>query len=560
MPRLVDISIRVRIFAAFGLVLLVTLALGGFGLAQLSTISRAADVVAGNSLPSVVGSNGILKGVLNYRRHQAAMLLNTDPEVIAERKELLASQITEIAAGRQAYEALITSEREAFGKFDRAWARFLPMAAEIETLLRDGKRAELLAIYNGPSRIAIEEAITALEEAVGINERDGKDAGVMIVNATGSAMAGTIIALIIAAGLAVAAGLTTVATVAGPTLRLTDTMNRLSRRELTAAVDGTDRKDEIGAMARAVQVFKDGLIEAERLSAAQKAEEKAKAARAARVDSLVQAFDGTSSESLRAVSAAATELDATAQSMAAIAEETSRQATSAASAAEQTTANVQTVAAATEEMASSIQEINRQVNRAKGVAQRAAQSVQETNVTVEGLTAATQKIGEVVTLIQAIAAQTNLLALNATIEAARAGEAGKGFAVVASEVKNLAGQTAKATEEIAAQISAVQKVSAETSTAIQAIGTIIEEVNGISATIAAAMEQQGASTNEISRNVTQAAAGTQEVSANIGQVTQVTGQAGAAATQVLGAAGDLARQSESLKQEVERFLAAIKAA
>ncbi|MFC7331600.1 methyl-accepting chemotaxis protein [Rhodocista pekingensis] len=560
MPRLVDISIRVRIFAAFGLVLFVTLGLGGFGLAQLTRIDDAADVVVGNSLPSVIESNAILKDVINYRRYQSAMLLNTDPEAITERKKSLAELAADIAAKRKAYEVLITTDRDAFEKFDRAWARFLPLAAEIESLMKAGKRDELMVIYNGPARLTVDEALKALDEAVEINQRDGKDAGDTITAATQSATFGTIVALIAAAGLSIGAGLTTVTTVAGPVNRLTDTMNRLSRRDLTASVDGADRKDEIGAMARAVQVFKDGLIEAERLTAAQKAEEKAKAARTARIDSLIRSFDDTSSESLRAVAAAATELDATAQSMAAIADETGRQAGSAASAAEETTANVQTVASAAEEMAASIQEINRQVNRAKDVAQRAAESVQETNVTVEGLTAATQKIGEVVTLIQAIAAQTNLLALNATIEAARAGEAGKGFAVVASEVKNLAGQTAKATEEIAAQISAVQRVSAETSTAIQTIGTIIEEVNGISATIAAAMEQQGASTNEISRNVTQAAAGTQEVSANIGQVTQVTGQAGAAATQVLGAAGELARHSETLKQEVERFLAAIKAA
>jgi methyl-accepting chemotaxis protein len=192
--------------------------------------------------------------------------------------------------------------------------------------------------------------------------------------------------------------------------------------------------------------------------------------------------------------------------------------------------------------------------RSKAIADRASEDVQRTNNAVSSLSQASNKIGEVLTLIQAIASQTNLLALNATIEAARAGEAGKGFAVVASEVKNLASQTARATEDIAAQISAVQRDSVETSSAIQAIGKTIEEVNEISTSIAAAMEQQSASTSEISRNAAQAAAGTREVAETMVQVT------GAAAGEVLQAAGDLARRSESLQSEVGRFLGAIKAA
>jgi len=211
-------------------------------------------------------------------------------------------------------------------------------------------------------------------------------------------------------------------------------------------------------------------------------------------------------------------------------------------------------------MAASIGEINGQVSRAKDIADRAAEAVRQTKGTVAGLTDATQKIGEVVTLIQTIAAQTNLLALNATIEAARAGEAGKGFAVVANEVKSLANQTARATGEISIQIAAVQAVSAETSVAIDAIGETIEAVNEISTSIAAAMEQQGASTREISRNVAQAAVGTREIAGTLIDVAAAARESGAASGRVLSAAQGLSRQSAALQAQVTGFLAAIQAA
>ena len=222
--------------------------------------------------------------------------------------------------------------------------------------------------------------------------------------------------------------------------------------------------------------------------------------------------------------------------------------------------NVQTVASASEELSASIEEIGRQVLRSQEVARRAADEAARTDVTVQDLIGGSQKIGEVVQLISSIAAQTNLLALNATIEAARAGEAGKGFAVVASEVKSLATQTARATEQIGAQISAMQGVSNDAAAAIRGIGGIIEQMNGITATIASAVEEQTAATQEIARNVQQAAGGTQEVSSNIVQVTDAAGETEAAAGQVLSASEDLSRQSEALQGQVERFLAAMRAA
>jgi methyl-accepting chemotaxis protein len=257
---------------------------------------------------------------------------------------------------------------------------------------------------------------------------------------------------------------------------------------------------------------------------------------------------------------AATEMQRSAQSLAAIAEETTRQSTTVAAAAEQTTANVQTVAAAAEELSTSGQEISRQIVHSASIAQSAVAQADRTNAMVEGLLEATQKIGEVMGLIQNIAAQTNLLALNATIEAARAGEAGKGFAVVASEVKALSTQTAKATEEIADQIQTIRDATGATAGAIREIGATIGQIDEIATTIAAAVEEQGGSTKEIARSVQQAAQGTQGVMQNIAGVTQASGQVGTAAELVLGSASELAKQSERLKQEVESFLATVRAA
>jgi len=260
------------------------------------------------------------------------------------------------------------------------------------------------------------------------------------------------------------------------------------------------------------------------------------------------------------VSAAATEMRSTAESMSATAEETSRQATTVAAAAEEATTNVQTVASASEEMSASINEINRQVAQSAEIAGKANAEAERTNSTVQGLADAAQKIGEVVDLISEIAEQTNLLALNATIEAARAGEAGKGFAVVASEVKNLANQTAKATEDIATQVSEMQSVTGDAVGAIRTIAETIGEINQIAETISTAVGEQGSATQEIAENTQQAASGTQQVSSNITGVTQASGETGAAAQEVLTAADELSKQAEALNGEIEVFIKNVRAA
>jgi methyl-accepting chemotaxis protein len=342
---------------------------------------------------------------------------------------------------------------------------------------------------------------------------------------------------------------------------MTRAMRQLATGDLSTEIPAGDHKDELGQMAGALQVFRDNMAEAERMRAEQEASKaQATAERRQAMLALADRFEAGVGGLVNGVTSAATELEATAQVMASGAEQTTRQSTAVAAASEQATQNVQTVATATEELSSSIHEIAQQVNHSSGMIGAAVGQAEQSNVQVQGLTQAAQKIGDVVKLINDIAGQTNLLALNATIEAARAGDAGKGFAVVASEVKALANQTAQATEEIAAQVRAIQEASHASAQSIRGIAETVSKVHEVAATIAAAVEEQGAATQEIARNVQQAAKGTQEVSSNIAGVSQAATQAGAASAQVLASAGELSRNGESLKQQVDAFLREVRAA
>lgn len=423
----------------------------------------------------------------------------------------------------------------------QADARRMVMSGSSKAVM-DGLRAKAAEIVAEETTLLIERSVTAKAAA-------DQSRLTAIVGLTG-----IVVISLLALG-ALHLGITR------PIQAMTSTMRRLAENDLSAMVPGTDRRDEVGAMAASVEVFKESLV---RNRALEKETELARAGvevqRKAAMREMADSFEGAVGGIVGAVSAAATELQVTAQTMTTTAAETSSQSTNVAAAAEEAATNVTMVASAAEELGSSVSEIGRQVDGSAKLATAAVTQAGETAALVQALSLSASKIGEVVGLISSIAGQTNLLALNATIEAARAGEAGRGFAVVAAEVKELANQTARATDEISRQIGDIQGSTGQAVSAIEVITARVREMSEVATTIAAAVEQQGAATQEIVRNVSQAAAGTNEVTANISGVANAAASTGAAASQVLSSASELSQQSEHLGAEVKRFLATVRAA
>ncbi len=361
--------------------------------------------------------------------------------------------------------------------------------------------------------------------------------------------AGLVLMLTLAVSIIVARRIT------GPLREMTTTMNALAHGRLDVRVAGLGRHDEVGEMAKAVEVFKSNAVARQALEAeGREAEARAVALRKADMCKMADDFESAVGEIVQTVSSASSELEASAGTLTTTAEHTQELTTMVAAASEEASTNAQSVASATEEMASSINEISRQVQELARIASEAVDQARNTNDRVGELSKAAARIGDVVELINTIAGQTNLLALNATIEAARAGEAGRGFAVVASEVKALAEQTAKATGEISQQVGSIQGATQDSVDAIKEISGTIERLSEISSTIAAAVEEQGAATQEISRNVQQSAQATQQVSSHITDVQRGASETGTASSRVLSAAQSLSGDSNRLKLEVGKFL------
>jgi methyl-accepting chemotaxis protein len=432
---------------------------------------------------------------------------------------------------------------------------------EIALMRKPETQAEARAMEARGSGKVMMDAIRKENADLAAMERSLLDARRSDMNAaftmSYAVMVVTVLALVLISGLA--AFLLT-RSIAVPTRRMTQVMSDLARDRLDVEVPGLGRRDEIGRMAQAVSVFKDALVAKKAADAAALAENAAKQRRAILLDDLTRSFETEVGTLTQGLSGAAAKMETTAQAMTTVAATTDTQALGVASAAEQTSANVQTVASATEELSSSIREINAQVASASRSALAASEEARQTDHDVQALAAMAEKINGVVALISGIASQTNLLALNATIEAARAGEAGRGFAVVATEVKELAGQTTRATDEIEAQVAEIQAATSRAVRSIQGISRTVGEISGTSNAIAAAMEEQGAATQEIARNVQEAAHGTGMVSDSIVEVKRAASDTGSAAAQVLGSARELSGHSTTLSQVVTTFLAEVKAA
>jgi methyl-accepting chemotaxis protein len=557
-----NLSIKAKVISAFALVLVVTVALGLFAVQRLSSIEDKAAEIRGTFVPSIEGLGDMAYLVTRMRVYQAVYVMSETEEARQHEEAEINKALDQIAKARAKYEALADAPEELalVEKVDHGLDAYLELSKKVYALARSGDIRGANALFVGEHRAAFGVIIDNVLKDLALNAKQvdvASDEGERIYQ---SARLWVFVALGLAAALCALAGLGLIVSVSSPIQAMTAAMRRLADHDLTTEVAGRERKDEIGSMASAVQVFKDNMIKGDELAAAQAAENEAKQKRAERLENLTRAFEAKVGTLVGSLSAAATEMESTASAMTSLAEQGNHRAVIVASAAEQTSANVQTVATATEELSASIQEISGQVANSARMASKAVDDARATDAVVQELAVGAQKIGEIVQLINDIASQTNLLALNATIEAARAGEAGKGFAVVASEVKSLATQTAKATDEISGQIAQIQASTSQAVSAIQNIGTTIQEMSEISSAIASAVEEQGAATLEISRNVQQAAQGTEEVSQSIIDVKQAATDTGSASAQVLSAAGELSRNSSDLSQEVDEFLAGVKAA
>ena len=520
------------------------------GPAATAALESTIDAVSGNGKPVQIAALAIaMKDLLAMRLDANKYLLDNRPQDLEsaiayeldgkKNAEMLRGvvddavvdgllrQLTEYEDALRAAGAAIEQRNELItGTLDRLGPQ---VAQEIETMKLEYKEVQDIL---GPQMQADTENSVVVSIAV----------------ATVAVIVGILAALLITRS------------ITGPVAGLTTAMGRLSDGDIGTKVPSTDQKDEIGLMARAVQVFKDNMIRARELEEQEKKQQAERNRRAEAMESAVNGFQSQIAERLEALREVSDELGQSADTLSGVASDTKEQSTGAAAASDQTAANVQSVSAAAEEMDSSFGEIVSQVSRASTSVENTSGRARQTLTSIEDLQEQSEGIAQVLELITGIAEQTNLLALNATIEAARAGDAGKGFAVVASEVKSLATQTGKATEEIAEKIRRVQEACGTSVEAVRAIVTSIEDVNEISAAISAAVEQQKAATSEITRNMQEAARGTEQLSANISRVNEASDRTSSTVGGVTTAARRTEAEAVAMKEAIDGFIQRVKAA
>ena len=562
---LANYSIRAKITAVVAFLLLAMTGMGLLAVKNMRSLNASTVDINTNWLPSVRVLGDLRAGVITYRNVIREHMLAETLEEKQAMEKTLATVIEGNAKIRKDYEPMISSpeERALYNDWVKLWESYKKSTEEVMALSRKeaGKIPHEAHELNAKTANKIGlEADAVLKKDIDLNNTGADKAATDAADNYTFAFALLAVILGVAATVGIAVGIYLVRDVSSGIASIVRPMQALGQGDLAAQVPHQGEKTEIGAMADVLQVFKEALIAKKAADEAAARDAEAKIERGRRVDGITRDFESMIGEIVETVSAASTQLEASAGTLTATAERSQTLTTAVAAASEEASTNVQSVASATEEMSSSVNEISRQVQELARMAGDAVGQARTTTDRVSELSKAATRIGDVVELINTIAGQTNLLALNATIEAARAGEAGRGFAVVASEVKALAEQTAKATGEIGQQITSIQAATQELVGAIKEISGTIEKLSEISSTIAAAVEEQGAATHEISRNVQQAAHGTVQVSSNIADVQRGASETGMASSQVLSAAKSLSGDSNRLKLEVGKFLSAVRAA
>jgi methyl-accepting chemotaxis protein len=558
-------SIRSKMIMVIAFLLVAMSGMGLLAVRNMQSINANMVDISTSWLPSVRVLGDLRYSVVLNRTIVREHILAETLEDKLKVEKAFAANLEVIAKVRKSYEQLITSseERALYDEWSRGWDEFQKGNLEVMALSRKeaGQIAHEAHELNSKkvNRISV-DGDAVLQKDVDLNNK-GADK-VAAEAADNYSFAIIVLAGILGTALIVGIGVSVlmVRDVSNGIASIVTPMQALGEGDLSAEVPHQGETTEIGAMADALQVFKQALIAKKAADEAAARDAEAKIERGRRVDSVTREFEAMIGEIVDTVSSASSQLESSADSLSNTAQRSKELTTAVSMASEEASANVQSVASSTEEMASSITEISRQVQESARMAGDAVGQARSTTDRVSELSKAATRIGDVVELINTIAGQTNLLALNATIEAARAGEAGRGFAVVASEVKALAEQTAKATGEIGQQITGIQAATQESVNAIKEISGTIEKLSDISSTIAAAVEEQGAATQEISRNVQKAAQGTHEVSSNIAHVERGAADTGTASSQVLSAAKSLSGDSSRLRAEVKKFLTSVRAA